>query len=92
MCFSNRLIVRLGLLREIGEQLGDRNAAVCRELTKLHEEVVRGKISDLLSVLSSRKQQGEFTVVIGPGEGLAIVGMTEEIIRRRFQAARERGL
>src|SRR4029078_9752303 len=45
----------LGLLREIGEQLGDRHAAICREMTKLHEEVQRGKLSALLTELSTRK-------------------------------------
>ena len=74
----------LGLLRELGEKLGDREAAVCRELTKLHEEVLRGPISTLLAKLSTRKLQGEFTIVIGPGESLDKVTMTEDVIRQRF--------
>lgn len=50
-------------------ELGDRPAAVCRELTKLHEEVVRGPLSELRETLSARPAlKGEFVVVIGRGE------------------------
>jgi 16S rRNA (cytidine1402-2'-O)-methyltransferase len=46
--------------------LGDRPAAVCRELTKLHEEVLRGPLSRLLAELGARPAlKGEFVVVVG---------------------------
>jgi 16S rRNA (cytidine1402-2'-O)-methyltransferase len=44
--------------------LGDRPAAVCRELTKLHEELIRAPISEILRQLP--EPRGEFTLVIGP--------------------------
>jgi 16S rRNA (cytidine1402-2'-O)-methyltransferase len=81
----------LGLLRELGEVLGDRDVAVCRELTKVHEEVIRGKLSELLSSLSSRKLLGEFTVVIAPGEG-ARVQMDDRTVRMRFEHLLNQGL
>ena len=82
----------LGLLREIGTHLGDRNAAVCRELTKLHEEVQRGKISTLLSELSTRKLQGEYTVVIGPPDQTnEPVSMSEDTLRARFDQLQKEG-
>jgi 16S rRNA (cytidine1402-2'-O)-methyltransferase len=81
----------LGLLRELGEQMGDRDCAVCRELTKLHEEVLRGKISELLGTLSARKLQGEFTVVVGPGKGLESVGMTDQMVMERFHQLEKEG-
>jgi 16S rRNA (cytidine1402-2'-O)-methyltransferase len=81
----------LGLLRELGEQLGDRDCAVCRELTKLHEEVLHGNISMLLGVLSSRKLQGEFTVVVGPGKGVESVGMTDQMVTERFHQLEKEG-
>lgn len=46
------------------EALGDREAAVARELTKVHEEVVRGRISRLRHDLGTRTPRGEMTVVI----------------------------
>lgn len=81
----------LGLLREIGEMLGDRDCAVCRELTKMHEEVLRGKISELLAALSGRKLQGEFTVVIGPGLVTEGVGMTDAMVTERFHQLEKEG-
>ncbi len=45
--------------------LGDRPAVVCRELTKLHEEIRRGTIRELAAVYEERKVRGEVTVVLG---------------------------
>ena len=82
----------LGFMREVGEEMGDRDAAVCREMTKLHEEVLRGKISSLLSMLSSRKLQGEFTIVVGPPvESSDAVGMTEDMIQSRYRQLQNEG-
>jgi 16S rRNA (cytidine1402-2'-O)-methyltransferase len=83
----NRIV---GLLREIGETLGDRRVAVCREMTKLHEEVIRGSVSEVLAQLSSRSILGEFTVVIARGEEEAVV-MSDESIRTRFEQLQKQG-
>ena len=46
--------------------LGDRPAAVCRELTKLHEEVLRGTLSEVHGELAGRPSiKGEIVVVVG---------------------------
>ena len=44
--------------------LGDRRAAVARELTKLHEEIVSGTISTLIDHFSSANLRGEFVLII----------------------------
>lgn len=47
-------------------ELGDRPVAVARELTKLHEEVLRGPLSEVLEELRGRPAlKGEFVVVVG---------------------------
>jgi 16S rRNA (cytidine1402-2'-O)-methyltransferase len=56
----------LETLEDAASVLGDRPAAVCRELTKLHEETLRGRLSAVRDVLGARDQiRGELVVVIG---------------------------
>lgn len=47
--------------------LGDRACVLCRELTKLHEEVRRGTVSELRSELAGRDLKGEVTLVLEGG-------------------------
>jgi 16S rRNA (cytidine1402-2'-O)-methyltransferase len=49
----------------------DRPAAVCRELTKRHEEVVRGSASELAARYGSAPPKGEVVLVVAPGEASA---------------------
>ena len=49
-------------LGDILTMLGDRRVAVCREMTKLHEEVFRGSVSEALAHFE--KPRGEFTLVL----------------------------
>lgn len=51
-------------LEELLLHCGDRQAALARELTKVHEEVLRGRISELLSTLKERRLKGEITIVM----------------------------
>ena len=53
-------------LEELAPFIKDRKIALCREITKKFEEVIRGSIDEVISLLESRKIQGEFTVVIEP--------------------------
>jgi len=54
-------------LTDLAEGLGPRNAAICRELTKLHEEVRRGDLAALSAHYASEAEtRGEFVVVIAP--------------------------
>ena len=48
------------------EILGDRPACVAREVTKLHEEFLRGKLSEIAASLEERPARGEMTLLIGP--------------------------
>jgi 16S rRNA (cytidine1402-2'-O)-methyltransferase len=58
-------------------ELGDRPAAVARELTKVHEEVLRGKLSEIRAELGGRPSlKGEMVVVIGGVGGSGGTGGT----------------
>jgi len=52
------------LLRDVLVAFGDRRVAVARELTKLHEEVRRGRVSEVLAALGDTDLKGEVVVVI----------------------------
>jgi 16S rRNA (cytidine1402-2'-O)-methyltransferase len=55
------------MLNDVAAGLGGRPGAVCRELTKLHEEIRRGDIAALaLAYREGAETRGEFVVVIGP--------------------------
>ncbi len=55
-------------LADMAAVLGDREAAVCRELTKLHETCVRGRLSVLAADPKLNDPKGEIVVVVAPGE------------------------
>jgi 16S rRNA (cytidine1402-2'-O)-methyltransferase len=59
------------------EILGDRPACIAREVTKLHEEFLRGKLSQLAESLAERPARGEITLVVGPPEASAVSGQAD---------------
>ncbi len=59
----------LSLMEEILSCLGDRNAILAREMTKLHEEFVRGTVSQILKTIRVRQAvKGECTIVVAGAE------------------------
>jgi 16S rRNA (cytidine1402-2'-O)-methyltransferase len=70
--------------------LGDRRIAVCRELTKLHEEIWRGSIADAISHF--QQPRGEFTLVIegrpAPNAGDSTIDLTRvDVVLRELRVA-----
>lgn len=51
-------------LKDIYEVLGDREMVLTRELTKIYEEILRGKVSDIRNQVGERPLKGEITLVI----------------------------
>ncbi len=68
----------LGTLSAILETLGDRQIAACREMTKIHEEVFRGSISEAIAHFDNPR--GEFTLVIAGSEGSQAPDSDEEAV------------
>lgn len=62
------------LLADALQVYGDRDAAVAHELTKLHESVERGKLSELLVAIRAKPPKGEFVVVIAGAKRLSVEG------------------
>jgi 16S rRNA (cytidine1402-2'-O)-methyltransferase len=93
-------------LEDVLQLLGDRPLVVAREMTKLHEEYLRGTVSALLKELQSRSTlKGEMTVILGRGSPpqtsqKPLAERVAELIENNGlprmdaikQAARERGL
>ncbi len=52
-------------LNDILEFIGNRPAVVCRELTKLYEEIIRGTVEELLAYFSKHDVKGECVILIG---------------------------
>ncbi len=53
-------------LADLALLMPERDAAVCRELTKLHEQVTRAKVGELARHAAALETRGEFVLVIGP--------------------------
>jgi 16S rRNA (cytidine1402-2'-O)-methyltransferase len=58
---------------DLAHIMGDREAAICRELTKLHEEVRRAPLAELAAEADRLETRGEFVLVIGPPDADALV-------------------
>lgn len=56
-------------LRDIHEILGDREAVIAREVTKIHEEFIRGLVSEICGALKKGTIKGELTIILGPSFG-----------------------
>jgi 16S rRNA (cytidine1402-2'-O)-methyltransferase len=90
------------------EILGPRPAVIAREITKIHEEFLRGHLTELLEAARKRAPRGEITLLIGPGDPQAQQVDSSVSLKQRVeqleaetgldrkaalkQAARERGL
>lgn len=79
-------------LADLADLLPGREAAICRELTKLHEEVRRGELSSLASEADALEKRGEFVIVIGPPRDGAAAASGEELDRLLRAELKQRSL
>jgi 16S rRNA (cytidine1402-2'-O)-methyltransferase len=101
----HRIAAALGAILEM---LGNRQAVIARELTKIHEEFVRGTVEELLGHCRKARLRGEITLLVAgasseratPERQTTLAERVAEIMREKNvdqkaalkQAARERGM
>ncbi|GAB4410210.1 MAG: 16S rRNA (cytidine(1402)-2'-O)-methyltransferase [Thermodesulfovibrionales bacterium] len=80
----------LETIEDMKEVFGERRAALVKEITKLHEEVLRGSLGDILQTLNDRTIAGEYVIVVeGKREGA--VSFDEALQEVRALIKRGRG-
>jgi len=74
-------------LRDLAGIMGARDAAICREMTKLHEDIRRAPISELAKAADTLETRGEFVLVIGPPAGAQIMAedALDDLLRSSLQ-------
>ena len=75
----HRLRAALADLREV---CGDRQIVVARELTKLHEEFVRGSVTEVLASFAHREVKGEVVLLVAPALATPAAVDPEELLKR----------
>ncbi len=78
-------------LQSLRAAAGDRDAALLREMTKIHEEVIRGTLSSILAEIDDNPRRGEWTLVLGPADP-ATTPEPEELVATAEQRATEDGI
>lgn len=85
---------RLGKsLADCAEVLGDRNAAIARELTKLHEEIARGTLAELAKRFVDKSIKGEIVLVINRAtlQGFSKEDATKKALKERIKVLEKEG-
>jgi 16S rRNA (cytidine1402-2'-O)-methyltransferase len=77
-------------LNDIHELLGNREAALAREVSKVHEEFLRGPVSELIRALQHQEVRGEVTLIIGGSAGESRVD--EDLLRAEIRELKDKGL
>ena len=76
-----------GMLRDLVTTVGDRRVALCRELTKLHEEVRRGSATEVIASVEGDPLRGEVVVVVEGDRDGAPVDMAAAVASARALVA-----
>ena len=80
----------LALMEEIIASMGDRNAMLAREMTKLHEEFIRGPVSHILKTIRARPAvKGECTLLVAGVE--TVKQVDAEIVKTEIKTALQNG-
>jgi len=76
-------------LSDLADIMGGRDGAICREMTKMHEDIRRAPLTELARTADTLETRGEFVLVIGPPPADAMV-MTEDGLDDLLRASLQR--
>ena len=79
-------------LQDMLQVLGDRRIALCRELTKLHEEIIRTTFSGALALYREKSPRGEYVLIIEGAPEPEKTSLTLEDAAAQVKKLRESGL
>ena len=83
----------LATLESMAEVFGeDRNISLCRELTKLHEEVVRTTLGEAISLYTQQPPKGEFVLVVAGAAPVEKASATAEDAAARVTELMDQGM
>src|ERR1700729_3336930 len=77
-------------LADLADIMGARDGAVCREMTKMHEEIRRAPLAELAKAAGTLETRGEFVLVIGPpaaGSQIMAEDALDDLLRSQLQRA-----
>ena len=77
-------------LDDMGELLGNRECVLAREVSKIHEEFLRGPVSELVRALGSSDVRGEVTLIISGAAG--VPGVSEDRLKAEILELKGKGL
>jgi 16S rRNA (cytidine1402-2'-O)-methyltransferase len=81
------------LLGELIKKLGDRRSALIREMTKIYEEAIRGRLSKVLEDVGARASiKGEIVLVVEGNQGELISEYTEDEIKSKLMNLMSQGI
>lgn len=81
----------LAALADLAAVLGDRRIAIARELTKVHEEIWRGRIAGAIEHFNQNEPRGEFTLVVEGRQAVDGNCWSEEEVQAAIESGLERG-
>ncbi|MCZ6623520.1 MAG: 16S rRNA (cytidine(1402)-2'-O)-methyltransferase [Deltaproteobacteria bacterium] len=79
-----------GSLQDLLEVLGDREVVLGREVTKIYEEFIRGRLSEVTALAGSREWRGEITLVVKGSEGRK--APADDLLTAEIQRLRRKGM
>ncbi len=83
----------LSLLSAMLQSFGpERAACACRELTKLHEEKVRGSLSDIIEHFHEHEPRGEFTLIVAGAPDIGPSPISNDELLRKLSELQEGGV